>query len=205
MTEQPASTLLLQELRALIESGRRQVAVTVNSELVALYWRVGQRIRTDLLREKRAAYGKRIIPRLARHLAVEYGRGFNARNLHRMVRFAETFPDEEIVTALRSQLSWTHIRELIRIEDPLKRSFYTEMVRLEQWSTRTLIKKMDGLLYERTALSKKPETLIEQELDALAASDRLTPDLVLRDPYILDFSRPPGQLRRAGPGGRDHP
>ena len=205
MTEQPASTLLLQELRALIESGRRQVAVTVNSELVALYWRVGQRIRTDLLREKRAAYGKRIIPRLARHLAVEYGRGFNPRNLHRMVRFAETFPDEEIVTALRSQLSWTHIRELIRIEDPLKRSFYTEMVRLEQWSTRTLIKKMDGLLYERTALSKKPETLIEQELDALAASDRLTPDLVLRDPYILDFSRPPGQLRRAGPGGRDHP
>jgi predicted nuclease of restriction endonuclease-like (RecB) superfamily len=106
-----------------------------------------------------------------------------------MIRFAEVFDDEEIVSALRRQLGWTHFKSLIYIDDPLKRDFYAEMCRLERWSTRMLDKKIQGMLYERTALSKKPEKVIRHEIAALRQSDRLTPDLVFRDPYILDFLR----------------
>ena len=104
-----------------------------------------------------------------------------------MIRFAEVFPEEHIVYALRRQLSWTHFRELIAFDDPLKRDFYAEMCRIERWSTRTLRPKIDGMLFERTAISKKPEDVIQCDLKALREEDRLTPDLVFRDPYFLDF------------------
>ena len=114
---------------------------------------------------------------------------FTEKNLRRMIQFVEVFPDEEIVAALRRQLGWTHFKSIIALEDPLKRDFYAEMCRIENWSTRTLAKKIGGMLFERTALSKKPEKLIRQELDALREEDKLTPDLVFRDPYVLDFLR----------------
>ena len=154
-----------------------------------LYWQIGQRIRTDILKEKRAEYGERIVSALGRQLAAEFGRGLGTRNLFRMIRFAEVFPDFEIVSALRTQLGWTHFRQVIAFDDPLKRDFYAEMCRIEQWNTRTLEKKIGSMLFERTALSKKPDQLIRQELDALRAEDKLTPDLVFRDPYVLDFLR----------------
>ena len=104
-----------------------------------------------------------------------------------MLRFAEAFPDEQIVSALRRQLAWTHLKQLIYIGDTLKRDFYAEMCRIERWSTRTLQERIQSMLYERTAISRKPDKLIKQELEALRAEDRLTPDLVFRDPYVLDF------------------
>jgi predicted nuclease of restriction endonuclease-like (RecB) superfamily len=104
-----------------------------------------------------------------------------------MIRFVERFPDREIVSALSRQLGWTHFRALIYIEDPLKREFYAEMCRVERWSTRTLEKKIGGMLFERTALSRRPERLARQELAALRDEDRVSPDLVFRDPYLLDF------------------
>jgi predicted nuclease of restriction endonuclease-like (RecB) superfamily len=84
-------------------------------------------------------------------------------------------------------LSWTHFRSLIYLDDPLKRDFYAEMCRIERWNTRTLEKKIGGMLFERTALSRKPEQLAREELMRLRDEDRLTPDLVFRDPYVLDF------------------
>ena len=104
-----------------------------------------------------------------------------------MIQFAAVFPDEKIVAALRRQLGWTHFKAIIPMTDPLKRDFYAEMCRMENWSTRTLTKKIGSLLFERTALSKKPDKLIRQELESLRAEDKLTPDLVFRDPYLLDF------------------
>lgn len=178
---------LVQELRTLIEATRGRVAQTVNSELVALHWQVGTRLRTELLGEERAAYGEQLMEGVAASLTAEFGRGFSKRSLHRMVRFAEVFPDPEIVTALRTQLSWTHLRELIAIDDPLKRQFYTELCRIERWSTRTLKAKMDGLLFERTAIAKRPTAVVEQTLSALGGEQRMSPDPVFRDPYILDF------------------
>ncbi len=178
---------LLADVRELILSARRHVAQTANATLTLLHWQIGTRIRRDILREKRADYGEQIVSALSAQLESEFGRGYGRRNLFHMIRFAEVFPDLRIVQSLITQLGWTHFLRIIPIDDPLKRDFYAEMCRIERWSTRTLAKKIQSLLYERTALSKKPDKLIRQELDLLKAEDKLTPDLVFRDPYILDF------------------
>lgn len=178
---------LLGDIRQVIETARQQTARAVNSTLVMMYWQIGKRIREEVLGNERAEYGKEILQTLSAQLTEEYGHGFERRNLHYMVRFAEFFPDEQIVNALRSQLSWTHFRELLGIEEPLKREFYAEMCRVEQWSTRTLQHKIGHLLYERTAFARKPENMIAEDIAALREEDRLTPDMVFRDPYILDF------------------
>jgi predicted nuclease of restriction endonuclease-like (RecB) superfamily len=183
----PARRAVLAEVRELILAARQQVAQVVNAGLTVLYWQIGTRIRQDILGKKRAEYGAEIVAALGRQLEAEFGRGFGARNLFRMLRFAEVFPDPRIVSALRTQLGWTHFRQIIAMGDPLKRDFYAEMCRLEQWSTRTLEKKIQSMLYERTALSRKPDRLIRQELEALRGEDKLTPDLVFQDPYVLDF------------------
>ena len=178
---------LLHDIRGLIEETRSGVAATVNAALTTLYWRIGERVRRDILKEKRAVYGEQIVSALGRQLEMEFGRGFSVKSLRHMIRFAEAFPDHNIVSALRRQLTWTHFKSLIYLDDPLKRGFYTEMCRIEQWNTRILEKKIQSMLYERTALYKKPEELIRHELDGLRKEDRLTPDLVFRDPYFLDF------------------
>ena len=178
---------LLADVREMILQARAGVARAVDSGLVTLYWHVGRRIRQDILKEKRAEYGKQIFYALSRKLTAEFGRGFSERNLANMVRFAEVFPDSEILHSLRAKLGWTHFRQIIYLDDTLKRDFYAEMCRIEKWNTRTLGKKIGSMLFERTALSKRPDKLIRQELAELRAEDRLTPDLVFRDPYVLDF------------------
>ena len=137
---------LLTDVREMILVTRETVAQGVNSALVLLYWKIGQRIRTDILKETRAEYGERILSSLSEKLETEFGRGFGHRNLFRMVRFAEVFPDIEIVSALRTQLGWTHFRQIIALDDPLKRDFYAEICRIERWSTRTLESKIGGML-----------------------------------------------------------
>ena len=183
--DQPVA--LLSDVRELIQRAREGVARAIDSGLVVLYWHVGQRIRQDVLKEKRAEYGKKIVQSLAAQLEVEFGRGFGRSSLFNMVRFVEVFPDIQIVQSLIGQLSWTHFQKIIYLDDPLKRDFYAEMCRLENWNTRTLHQKIQSMLYERTAISKKPEALIRQELKQLREEDKLTPDLVFRDPYVLDF------------------
>jgi predicted nuclease of restriction endonuclease-like (RecB) superfamily len=178
---------LLDELREMIEKTREYVASVVNSRLTLLYWHIGERIQHEILRGERAEYGKSIISSLSHQLTLEYGNGFNSTNLHRMVNFSETFPDKQIVASLTQQLSWTHFVMLIPIQDSLKHDFYAELCRIEKWNVRTLRKKIDTMLYERTAISKKPELVVRAELDSLRKEDRLTPDLVFRDPYVLEF------------------
>ena len=165
---------LLSDVRELIRQAREGVARAIDSGLVLLYWHVGRRIRQDILKEKRAEYGKQIFYSLSRKLTAEFGRGFSQANLFHMVRFAEVFPDAEIVHALRAQLGWTHFREIIYVDDPLKRDFYAEMCRIENWNTRTLHQKVQSMLFERTALSKKPDKLIRQELKQLREEERKT-------------------------------
>jgi predicted nuclease of restriction endonuclease-like (RecB) superfamily len=186
-SEQLFPPALLTDIRQLIEGARARAAAAVNSEMVTLYWSIGERIRKDILAFERAAYGEQIVDALSRQLGGEYGRGFSRPNLFHMIRFAETFPVREIVYALSRQLSWTHLRLIIYLDDPLQREFYTQMCRIEHWSTRTLQDKIQGMLYERTAISRKPDHLARKELDALRDEDRVSPDLVFRDPYLLDF------------------
>ncbi len=178
---------LLSDVRRLILQTREAVAQAVNSALVLLYWQIGQRIRTEVLKEKRAAYGEEICSTLSNKLRCEFGEGFSRPNLTRMIRFAEVFPDREIVAALSRHLGWSHFVEIIPLDDQLQRDFYAEMCRFERWSVRTLRERIRGMLYERTALSRKPDELIVRELTALREQNELTPDLVFRDPYVLDF------------------
>jgi len=178
---------LLSDLRGLIEAGREQVAQKVNAGLVLVYWSVGERIHREILGSKRAEYGEEIVSTLSRQLADEYGNGFSRPNLFRMVQLAGVFPERPVVSQLARQLGWSHLVEIIRIDDPLKRDFYAEMCRIERWSVRTLRAKIGGMLFERTALSRKPKLLAEEELAKLRKEDQLSPDLVFRDPYFLDF------------------
>lgn len=178
---------LLGEIRQLIEHSRQQLAGAVNSALTTLYWHVGQRIRSEVLQNARASYGEQIVSILSRQLERDYGRGFSEKNLRHMLRFAEVFPQAQIVSATRRQLSWTHFRTLIYIGDPLKRDFYLQMCQQEGWSTRTLQERLDSQLFERTALSRQPDALLAQELASLRQRGEMTPPLLLKDPYVLDF------------------
>lgn len=185
--EKKPSGEILSDLREIIQKAQEFVATTINSSLTLLYWHIGDRIRREVLCEERAEYGKSIVTSLSQQLMLEYGNGFNNTNLHRMVKFSEIFPDKQIVASLTQQLSWTHFVMLIPIQDNLKRDFYAELCRIEKWNVRTLRKKIDSMLYERTAISKKPELVAQAELEMLRKEDHLSPNLVFRDPYILEF------------------
>jgi predicted nuclease of restriction endonuclease-like (RecB) superfamily len=178
---------LFTDIARLIDESKSYVAYTVNATLTILYWKIGKRINDDVLNNKRAAYGKQIVVSLSRQLGNEYGSSFSDKNIRRMMQFAVAFPDEQIVASAMRQLSWTHFTLLLPLKQPMQREFYAEMCRVEKWSVKTLRAKIDGMLYERTAISKKPEKLIQQEIKALREEDKLSPDLVFRDPYFLDF------------------
>ncbi len=178
---------LAADIKLLIEQSRQNVASTVNAELTLLYWNIGKRINQEILKGNRAEYGKQIIATLSQHLITEYGKGWSEKQLRHCLRFAETFPDFEIVSAVRRQLNWTHIKTIIYIDDELKRSFYIEICKLEKWSSRTLQERINSMLFERTAISKKPDETIKNELEILKTEQKLSPELVFRDPYFLDF------------------
>lgn len=188
MTELALPTAhLVADLKALIQDARSRAARKVNAELSLLYWQVGQRIRTEILDQERAAYGQQILAGLSKSLSLEFGRGWSQRQLDYCVRFAEVCPDLEIAHTVCAKLSWSHLKLIIYHEDDLKRQFYTEMCQLENWSVRQLAERTQSMLYERTAISKKPEETIRLELEKLRQDNVVSPDLLLKDPYVLDF------------------
>lgn len=179
---------LIGEIKSLIEQSKQQLAISVNATMSLLYWQIGKRINEEVNRQNRTeSYGKQIVATLWRQLEKEYGASFSEKNLRRMMQFAEVFPDEKIVVSLIRQLSWSHIKILIPIAEPLKREFYIEMCKLEKWSVRVFQERIQSLLYERTAISKKPELTIQHDLNLLKKEQKLNPDFVFRDPYFLDF------------------
>ncbi|MBK7105719.1 MAG: DUF1016 family protein [Ignavibacteriae bacterium] len=178
---------LLSSIVELIENSRKQAAININSELTILYWNIGKKINEDILLSKRADYGKNIVLDLSEKLTNYYGKGFSKQNLHNFIKFSELYNSLEFVYSLSRQLTWTHIRNIIYIEDKIKREFYIQMCVHEKWSVRTLQDKVESLLFERTAISKKPEETIINDLQKLKNENQITPDLAFRDPYILDF------------------
>jgi len=178
---------LLNDIRSTIDQARASVAVQANSALTLLYWQIGQRLFEDVLQGKRGSYGKEVVQVLSEQLKFEYGDSFSQKNLWRMIQFYEIFPDHKIVVSLIRHLSWTHFLALIPLKKPLQREFYSEMCRVERWSVRTLRSKIDSMLYERTALSKKPAAIAKTELESLRSEDKISANLVFKDPYFLDF------------------
>jgi predicted nuclease of restriction endonuclease-like (RecB) superfamily len=183
----PSTIQLLSDLSLLIDSTRQRVARTVNAELVLMYWKMGARIHQDILGQERAAYGEQIVSTLSRQLSASHGSGFSRPNLFHMIRFVEAWPDEKEAAELAQHMGWSHFKEILYLDNPIQRRFYAEMCRVERWSVRTLRDRVRSMLFERTAISRRPENLIHQELEQLRATDQVTPDLVFRDPYLLDF------------------
>ncbi len=178
---------LFADIRQLIEASKSQVAVTVNSAMTLMYWHIGDRINREVLGGERAAYGKQIVETLALKLTAEYGKRFDSKSLRRMMQFASVFPDLQIVAPLVGKLSWSHFLQVIPIADDLARNFYLTMAADQRWSRRTLKAKIDGMLYERTAIAKQPEEMILHNLEELRNERRMAADLVFQDPYVLDF------------------
>lgn len=178
---------LLTELRSLIDAARQQVAQAANAAQTMLYWHVGQRVQREVLKNERAEYGEQIVSTLSTQLVAEYGQAFGLRSLRRMVQFAELFPAEEVVTQLARTLSWSHFIEILPLKQPLEREYYAELCRVEHWSVRTLRERIASQLYLRTAIARQPEVVMKAEIDQLRTAGKMTPDLVFRDPYMLDF------------------
>lgn len=178
---------LIIDLKELVDRTRSQVATQVNSAMVVLYWKIGQRINEDVLGNKRAEYGKEVILQIAQQLTSEFGSSFSEKNIRKMMQFASVFDNFEIVASAMRQLSWTHFLLLIPISQDTKRNFYLEVCKIENWSVRTLREKINSLLFERTAISKMPEQIIDKELKNWSENNILNPDLVFKDPYFLDF------------------
>ena len=179
-------TSLLTDVRELIREARQHVATIANSGQTILYWHVWRRLLRENLQGGRAAYGKRILATLSQELMAEFGEGFSYSALTRMVRFAESMADERILATLSQELSWSHFQVLLPIKNPLEREFYAEMCRLERWDIRTFRGKIGSMLFQRTALSKNTKAVITSQIAKLR-DGRMTPELVFRDPYLLDF------------------
>jgi predicted nuclease of restriction endonuclease-like (RecB) superfamily len=175
------------ELRALIAESRRRLAGAVNAELTRLYWTVGERLGRHVLGSERASYGAQIVARLGERLAGEFGRGFEAKNLRRMVQFAELFPDVEIVASLMRQLSWTHFLQLLPVKDAQARNFYARCAAEERWTVRELHRRIEHKTYERTAIAGAQGAGGACVPPQIGSQSGASTDLVFKDPYFLDF------------------
>ena len=186
---QVATQSLIKDLRQIIEQARGHVAATANYELTMMYWHIGERINHEVLGNQRAEYGKQIVASVSRQLQQEYNiKGFDEKNIRRMMQFTSLFPDSQIVATVSRQLSWSHFVEVLPLKDDLQREFYLTLAASEKWSVRKLRKEIDGMLFERTAIATKPDELIKKELSTLRNDNVMSPDLVFKSPYFLEFT-----------------
>ncbi|MCL2525654.1 MAG: PDDEXK nuclease domain-containing protein [Coriobacteriia bacterium] len=170
----------------MIEESRSRTAAAVNAEITLLYWHVGTRINREILANARAEYGKEVVEGTSKFLTQIYGRGWSPQQLWQCIKLS-TVLQKDILYSLSIELSWTHIRTIMYINDPVKRDLYFEMAKAERWSVAQLRGRINSLMFERTAISKKPESLIAQELSALSSGATISPDLAFRDPVLLDY------------------
>jgi predicted nuclease of restriction endonuclease-like (RecB) superfamily len=179
---------LVEDIKNLIETAKTRAAVAVNSQMTMLYWDVGNRIKEDIIKSERAEYGKQVIVSLAQLLSAEYGKGFTRFSLSRMIKFYEVFPAPQIVATLSQQLTWSHIVELLPLNAIEQRHFYAYMAIESGWSVRDLRHNIHRMTYERTIANQIPLNLNTISLlKNQTATPIMQPNLILKDPYVLDF------------------
>lgn len=181
------SSELAGNIGQLIQLARNNVAREYNSSHVLLCWSIGHKLENEILKQDRAEYGEQIIDTLSKELSIKYGKGYSRSNLFKMIKFAKLYPDSQIVSTLSRQLSWSHIILICSVEESNKRTFYIEMSRLQNWSVRTLKKQIDGLFFERSGISRKPDEVIKLQINDMQSSDTMTTDLIFKDPYFINF------------------
>lgn len=187
LISRPEIKSALETISALINEARIRAMAKVNSEMVMLYWSIGRTIVNKVLRDTKPEYGENAVAEISETLTAEFGKGFEKSSVHRMIKFFLAFPDDAIVLKMSQQLGWSHIIALIPIEDPIKRDFYVTLCLNEGWSVRTLRERINSMLYERTAISKKPEETIKNDLLAVREKGEMSVDIAFRDPYVLSF------------------
>ena len=179
-----AITTLYDDIRAIIINTRNTIYKAVNTGILEANWNIGRRIvEEEQAGASRAEYGQRVINDLAEKLSVEFGRGFDARELRRYRQFYLLFPKWD---ALRPELTWTHYRTLIRVENERARLYYMNEAALQNWSTRALDSQIERLTYERI-LSSQNQLIVKEAEDAASRQAQLTPADIIKDPYVLDF------------------
>lgn len=168
--------LLFRELSLLIDQSKQHVVFAVNNTLTMLFWQIGEKINSHVLRHKRAEYGKQIVATLSRELVEKYGNSFEEKNLRRMMQFSEQFTDVEIVVTLSRQLSWSHFLVLLPIKNQEAKTFYAETSAKERWGVRELREQIEKKIFERKSIAN---IQLRQGDDATVA--------IFKDPYFLDF------------------
>lgn len=173
---------LLSDIRDIIAQARERVARSINHELTVAYWHIGRRIvKEEQQGRERADYGKYLVKELSSTLATEFGSGFSAPNLWFMRQFYLTFP---ILYAVSRELTWTHYRALIRLDDPSKRDFYIAETTKNGWSVRQMERQINSLLYERLLLSQDKESVLAV---AKGEAQPTLPHQIIKDPTVLEF------------------
>ncbi len=175
------------DINDLIKRKKRDAKNAVNDTIISLYWGIGKKLTKEITGVNKPEYGRKVILEISNRLSADYGAGFNKSAISRMINFYQEFPDYEKVATLSQQLTWSHFIEILPIKDALKREFYAVMCKNENWSVRTLRERKKSMLYERTAISKKPDGTIKNELAELTEENKMSLDMFYRDPYVLDF------------------
>jgi len=176
------------EIKSIIDQAKTKAIMQVNQWLILMYWQIWKHIKENVIGDQKASYGDKTIKNLWEKLTLEYGIWFGYRNLFRMLKLFELFPDIQIVTTLSSKCSWSHFLEFIKIEDETKRQFYITFAMHEQRSVRILRNRIDSQLFERTMISKEPDETIQYDLQQLTSQETaINQKLFVRDPYLLDF------------------
>lgn len=178
---------LYTDISGMIYNTKNDIKSQMNNSIISLYWNIGKKLSDEILQGQKAEYGKNLIGELSLRLTAEYGKGFEKSSVFKMVKFYEEFSDFEKVMTLSQQLTWSHFVELLPIQDRLKRDFYAVMCKNENWSVRTLRERKKSMLYERTAISKRPEETIANDIAELRDEKKMSLDMFYRDPYMLDF------------------
>jgi predicted nuclease of restriction endonuclease-like (RecB) superfamily len=178
---------LILDIRGLIDQSKSNIARTINSQMTMLYWHIGKRIREEVMQEGRAEYGKHVLKNLANILSAEYGKGFTHSNLVRITQFYDSFPSIEISATLSQQLTWSHIIELLPLKSKEEQEFYAYTAMQNSWSVRDMRHNIHRMTFERTLVNQKgklPEPIVFTRDERNVV---LAPEMILRDPYILDF------------------
>lgn len=175
------------DVRQILHQAREKAYSAVNFAMVEAYWQIGRRIVEEEQKgEARAEYGKRLIKELSVQLSNEFGKGFTEANVWNFRQFYLLFQTDEKLYALRRELTWTHYRLIMRVENPLAREYYMREAADQNWSTRALERQINSLYYERLLMSRDKTPVVE-EMKEKTASLAMTPQAFIKDPYVLEF------------------